>query len=446
MSQSTASDTYLSAQRKRRRRRRRRGENALPSPFLLTFSIIIILLSFSTACSAANDTPCETLVYESPSLFEQLEARGEILIDRSDRPARRNQFSATQVQGQQVQVEKRKNDNDDDETVVPTTVSSASTTTAPPSSPADTTPSDTIATDTDTNLAPSVISTSISPSVTVVTTPLPSPFDTSLSQNFTSTTCGPFFSNFLSNATFLSCEPVSLLLQNSNSFFRAMRSATLLTQTLDAACSASLALCAPLMSNLAAQLISPSACGDDFKNQVATVTQAYAGLTAYEPVYRATCLRDSATDRYCFTEAITNATSQADSYPYYTAVGLSMPNTSTGTSAPDCTQCLRDTMKIFAGYAQDANQPLSTTYLGCATQIDDKCGSGFADLNVQVGSVDDKGDAQKNAATASLRSVFFKTSKTPSASNTTVLLLGGAPALVVAATIVLSTLSTFVVL
>ena len=42
---------------------------------------------------------------------------------------------------------------------------------------------------------------------------LPQPFDTSLGSNFTSPTCPTFFNSFLSNDTFTSCLPFSLLLQ-----------------------------------------------------------------------------------------------------------------------------------------------------------------------------------------------------------------------------------------
>lgn len=42
---------------------------------------------------------------------------------------------------------------------------------------------------------------------------LPRPFDTSLGNNFTSTTCPVFFSSFLNNQTFKDCLPLSLLLQ-----------------------------------------------------------------------------------------------------------------------------------------------------------------------------------------------------------------------------------------
>ena len=42
---------------------------------------------------------------------------------------------------------------------------------------------------------------------------LPTPFDTSLGNNFTSPSCPAFFQSFLSNATFQDCLPFSLLLQ-----------------------------------------------------------------------------------------------------------------------------------------------------------------------------------------------------------------------------------------
>lgn len=43
--------------------------------------------------------------------------------------------------------------------------------------------------------------------------PLPSPFDSSLGNNFTASSCPNFFQSFLSNSTFQKCHPLSLLLQ-----------------------------------------------------------------------------------------------------------------------------------------------------------------------------------------------------------------------------------------
>lgn len=209
-------------------------------------------------------------------------------------------------------------------------------------------------------------------------TGLPMPFDTSLGSNFSDPACPQYFAKFLADATFQSCLPMSVLLQNSMSFFQAARSTALLKKTLDASCSASLAVCSPLMSQISQDLISPTHCQQDYMQQNPLVMQAYAGLNAYEPLYRATCLKANSTGDYCFADAM-ESKSAADSYPYYTAVGLQLPNG----SAPACSACLHDTMAIFAGYAVQKNQALSQTYLGCAIQVNQKCGESFASTQVK---------------------------------------------------------------
>ncbi|EXJ56531.1 hypothetical protein A1O7_06875 [Cladophialophora yegresii CBS 114405] len=357
----------------------------------------------------------EPQIYESP-FFQELAVTGEIHIAQGQPPARHDIYH--DLVKRQVTDSNGDSDSDSDNeggSVVPTTLAEPTTiaTSTPtsissvPTSPEPTTtsPSPSITTETKTSDATPGVSTSTSPSVTVITTPLPTPFDTSLGSNFTTPSCPQFFSTFLSNTTFQSCVPVSLLLQNSNSFFRALRSSTLLTQTLEAACSAPLAICSPLMATLAAQLLDHANCGDDYSQQNPLVVQAYAGLVAYEPVYRATCLKDgsqggegnadestttSSTSSsnlkqpYCFVEATTNANNSADFYPYYTAIGLSMPLT----ARPSCSECLKETMDIFASYAENAAQPLAKTYLTCAAQVDKSCGSGFVSTDVKVGSVE----------------------------------------------------------
>lgn len=241
-------------------------------------------------------------------------------------------------------------------------------------------------------------SSSAASSVAVVATTLPTPFDTSLGSNFTQSSCPAFFRSFLSNSTFTSCHPVSLLLQNSLGFFQATRSAPVLNATLDAACAASLAICSPLMSNLASDMIADSNCGADYKRQNPVVRQAYAGLIAYEPIYNATCLQDPLTGNYCYSEAIINSTNPSDSYPYYTALGISLPSG----AQPSCSTCLQRTMNMFAGYAKLKEQPLASTYLGCASQVDNTCGTSFANTQVQVGSI-----SSSDAALAAQSSWFL---------------------------------------
>ncbi|KAJ9615127.1 hypothetical protein H2200_001201 [Cladophialophora chaetospira] len=351
---------------------------------------------FTTTPASAQIMEFDPQIYEASAFYQDLAAKGEIHIDRREPPPRQEMYLERRQVGDSVvpttmasTSSPLSSSSDSSTSIVTSSPSSTETITAP----IETAPAISTATRAE-SLTPGV-STSTAASVTVVTTPIPTPFDTSIGSNFTSSTCPDFFSSFLGNSTFQSCVPVSLLLQNSNAFFRAQRSFTLLTQTLDAACNAPLAICSPLLGDLAAQLIDNKNCGQDYRQQNPLVMQAYAGLSAYEPVYRATCLRDEASKSYCFTEASTNSTNPADFYPYYTAIGLNMPQTAN----PTCSQCLKDTMQIFAGYAADAVQPLANTYLTCATQVDKTCGSNFVSTAVKVGSV-----ASSNAATSVFRS------------------------------------------
>lgn len=230
---------------------------------------------------------------------------------------------------------------------------------------------------------------------------LPVPFDTSLGSNFTNTACPAYFQKFLADSTFQACLPVSLLLQNSMSFFQAAKSSSLLDSTLDKACSATLAVCSPYMGKLADDLISQSNCQADYNQQNPLVVQAYDGLQAYESLYQATCLKNTTTHEYCFVEAM-DTTNADDSYPYYTAVGLQLPIG----SKPTCSSCLKNTMAIFAGYAVQKDQPLSNTYLASATQINAECGSGFASTQVKADSKVAANSAIKSSTT-SLASVLL---------------------------------------
>ena len=224
---------------------------------------------------------------------------------------------------------------------------------------------------------------------------LPTPFDTSLGNNFTSPSCPAFFKSFLSNSTFQDCLPFSLLLQvykrhpatnqtnqlttstyqTSNSFFTTSRSRVSLTHTLDATCSIpNLERCVATMSSLAAEIQSPSTCGADFDMENPQVRQAYSGFVAYQPLYHAGCLTNAAGD-YCFAEAVHNASSPSAAYAYYLPLGVGLP----GSAKPTCNRCLRDTMAVFALYAGDKAQPLSKTYGNAAEQLDGSCGSQFVE-------------------------------------------------------------------
>lgn len=123
-------------------------------------------------------------------------------------------------------------------------------------------------------------------------TGLPSPFDTSLGNNYTSTTCLPFLQSFLSDPSFQACVPFSLLLQTSSRFFFAIQNdPVLLHKTLDASCAVNQTGCSALMSTLNSKLTSQAYCGADLILGNPLVGQAKAGLAAYDVLYQASCLK-----------------------------------------------------------------------------------------------------------------------------------------------------------
>lgn len=138
------------------------------------------------------------------------------------------------------------------------------------------------------------------------------------------------------------------------------------------------------MADLASAIQETSNCGADYALGNPLVTQALDGFLAYEPLYSATCLQSSASGAYCFAQAYTNSSNYGDSYPYYLPVGISLP----ASIVPSCTTCLKNTMAVFAAFAVEVDQPLSTTYESAAEQINLGCGVNFVNETVAVGTVE----------------------------------------------------------
>lgn len=206
---------------------------------------------------------------------------------------------------------------------------------------------------------------------------LPVPFDQGFSGNITDS-CSNFMYGFLTNSTFKSCLPFSLLLQNSNSFFQASKSVLRITQTLDATCAASFTTCGPLIASLASNITSASNCASDLASQNPLIQQAHLGLLAYKPLYTASCLRNPATSSYCFADAVTNASSPTDSYIYYLPLNISLP----GGSQPTCDSCLKNTMAVFESASSDRTSALAYDYVAAAQQINVQCGPGFVNQSL----------------------------------------------------------------
>ncbi|KAF2476234.1 uncharacterized protein BDR25DRAFT_210514 [Lindgomyces ingoldianus] len=209
------------------------------------------------------------------------------------------------------------------------------------------------------------------PSATPSAFSIPQPFDTALSNNFT-TPCAAWFRRLLTNSTFNACHPFSLMLQTSSGFFDASKSYIGITKTLEATCNVNTTICLGNMNALARELRDNANCAVDYANDNPQVLQAYNGLVAYYPLYQAGCLTDT-DGRYCFANAVTNTTATTDSYPYYLPLGVSMP----GGARPTCNTCLQNAMAIFSNFAGNSTQPISKTYNAAAQQIDLSCGPTF---------------------------------------------------------------------
>jgi hypothetical protein len=177
---------------------------------------------------------------------------------------------------------------------------------------------------------------------------------------------------------------------------------------LTTSCAAPISICAATLTDIARQLTLDSNCGADFRARQPLVIQAYNGLLGYEPIATTACLQtpnyngtsptpslDSSAPgknaQYCFSAAIANKANPSDPFPYYTAIGMTLPSV----AKPTCNGCLKAAMGTFAKWALQSDQPLSMTYLGCAQTIDAACGGGFADTNVKVGS-ESSGTGMKN--------------------------------------------------
>ncbi|RAL60061.1 hypothetical protein DID88_000687 [Monilinia fructigena] len=231
-------------------------------------------------------------------------------------------------------------------------------------------------------LASSDTSSGLASAATGSTSSLPTLFDSGFTSNITST-CSSFMMDFLANETFKSCLPFSLLLQNSNSFFQASKSLVRITQTLDASCSANQQECSTLMTSLASNITSPSACSTDLLAANPLVTQARLGLLAYTTLFTASCLKDSSNGAYCYAQAVTNSSSPTDSYIYYLPLNVSLP----GGSQPTCNECLKTTMAVFEQAGSVRTSAIAGTYIQAAGQINVQCGPGFVNASLPAATV-----------------------------------------------------------
>lgn len=219
---------------------------------------------------------------------------------------------------------------------------------------------------------------------TAASSPLPSPLDNAIASNFTGNgDCQNFITDMLSDSTFKSCYPFSMLVQGSLSMFNAEKSLFSITQVLDATCAANVTFCADYLDKMASNLTEAANCADDYEQQNSAVVQAYLGLKAYQPLYSASCLQDPDTSAYCFANAVTNSSAIADTYLYYLPLNISYPNTTT----PDCNACSQNVLGIFQAATADRSSAIANTYADAADAVNAQCGATFVNATLPEAQV-----------------------------------------------------------
>ncbi|RFU77427.1 hypothetical protein TARUN_4794 [Trichoderma arundinaceum] len=209
------------------------------------------------------------------------------------------------------------------------------------------------------------------------TSPLPVPFDNTPASAFQSDgstdSCPNFISSLLSNPTFKSCYPLSMMLQTSTGFFQAEKSLLSIVRVLDATCRADFSSCATFLDQAAANLTMDGNCKAEIQKNQTLVLQAYHGLLAYKTLYAATCLQDPSSSQYCFANAVTSLDTPSDAYLYFLPYGLDLP----GSSNPSCSWCTQQTMDIYYSASANRNDLVASVYVDAARQVNTLCGPNY---------------------------------------------------------------------
>ncbi|KAH7912197.1 hypothetical protein BJ138DRAFT_1005019 [Hygrophoropsis aurantiaca] len=232
------------------------------------------------------------------------------------------------------------------------------------------------------NGTPSVFArgTPTSPTVPVnpvLPTPFPQPFDSTLSTNFSSTSCYNFFVNMTQTDAFRSCRPFSLLLKHSEAFEESQRDPALLNVNIWGTCNtdATQSQCDRNMSWFASTL--QSSCQEDLEASNEMAIDTLTALQAYDLMRNAACEVDPVANSYCYLEAALD--SDTSSYWFYQLpLGISLLNITSGA----CNTCTKNLMDMYSSALSGANASsmtgLQQTYSGAASQLVGLCGSSYA--------------------------------------------------------------------
>ncbi|KAH8996371.1 hypothetical protein EDB92DRAFT_2112667 [Lactarius akahatsu] len=205
----------------------------------------------------------------------------------------------------------------------------------------------------------------------VLPTPFPQPFDTTLANNFTTTSCESFFLNMTQSAPFRQCRPFSFLSQTSSAFLQAQSNLTALNIDIWGTCNTPVDVdqCTANMGWFASNL--PVACSRDKSEQNQMVLQALAGLQLYSLMREVACMADQNNSSYCYIGAASSS-NPSDLYFYSLPYGTPLPNNTT----PTCSTCTKSMMTLFGAVAGSIDG-LKQTYSSAVDIASSKCGSSY---------------------------------------------------------------------
>ncbi|KAF5134391.1 hypothetical protein E5D57_005025 [Metarhizium anisopliae] len=212
--------------------------------------------------------------------------------------------------------------------------------------------------------------------------PLPSPFDNPVPNAFqvpgSDDSCPKFIAALLSDPTFKSCYPISMLIQTSTSFFNAQKELVSIVKVLDATCDVDVAKCTAYMTTAAQNLTASTNCKRELDQNQTQVVQAWQGLRAYNVLYSATCLQNPTSSSYCFASAVTNISNPSDAFLYFMPYATPLP----GTSVPSCGWCVQNTMFIYHTASANRRQLVASVYQDAAIQVNTICGPNFVNSSL----------------------------------------------------------------
>ncbi|KAJ7185698.1 hypothetical protein C8R46DRAFT_937293 [Mycena filopes] len=219
-------------------------------------------------------------------------------------------------------------------------------------------------------------------------TPFPQPFDSSLSQNFSSVSCFNFFTNMTNTVAFRSCRPFSMLLQSSDAFIEAQDDLNTLNDVVWGTCNTNVEQddCSANMKWFSTTLT--SACAVDLKDGNSMAVETQLALNAFDLMRSAGCLADPTTNTYCYLDAVRNS-NPSDTYFYSIPLGISMPNN----TIASCSACTKSLMTLYYGALNNDSMSaglsgLHETYASAAKIAVADCGTAYATLATTGASSD----------------------------------------------------------